>query len=58
MSPSMSLQLDSYEVQLNFHVLSFASETKVIVDITDTDVSGNADEVIWALEDFIYSSKA
>ncbi|XP_013881466.1 complement C2 [Austrofundulus limnaeus] len=49
-------KLDSYEVQLNFHVLSFASETKVIVDITNTDVSGNADEVIEALNNFVYSS--
>ncbi|XP_037534007.1 complement C2 [Nematolebias whitei] len=49
-------KLDSYEVQLNFHVLSFASETKVIVDITDTDLSGDADEVILALMDFDYKS--
>uniref|UniRef100_A0A3Q3BHL8 C3/C5 convertase n=1 Tax=Kryptolebias marmoratus TaxID=37003 RepID=A0A3Q3BHL8_KRYMA len=49
-------KLDSYEVQLNFHVLSFASETKVIVNIIDTETSGNTDEVIWALMDFDYNS--
>uniref|UniRef100_A0A3B3X2T5 C3/C5 convertase n=1 Tax=Poecilia mexicana TaxID=48701 RepID=A0A3B3X2T5_9TELE len=49
-------KLDSYEVQLNFHVLSFASETKVIVNIHETDISGDSDEVIWALMDFNYNS--
>uniref|UniRef100_A0A3Q2QT83 C3/C5 convertase n=1 Tax=Fundulus heteroclitus TaxID=8078 RepID=A0A3Q2QT83_FUNHE len=49
-------KLDSYEVQLNYHVLSFASEAKVIVDIKDTETSGDPDEVIWALREFDYSS--
>ncbi|KAF7219489.1 complement factor B [Nothobranchius furzeri] len=49
-------KLDSYDVQLNFHVLSFASETQTIVDILDLATSGNADEVILALMEFDYQS--
>ncbi|KAM6933134.1 complement C2 [Xenentodon cancila] len=49
-------KLDSYDIQLNFHVLSFASEAKVIVDITDTDISGSADEVEYSLMEFDYHS--
>uniref|UniRef100_A0A3Q0S380 C3/C5 convertase n=1 Tax=Amphilophus citrinellus TaxID=61819 RepID=A0A3Q0S380_AMPCI len=49
-------KLDSYEVQLNFHVLSFASEAKDIVDIADTDLSGSVDSVIWNLMEFDYKS--
>ncbi|MEQ2226754.1 hypothetical protein ILYODFUR_030574, partial [Ilyodon furcidens] len=49
-------KLDSYDVQLNFHVLSFASETIVIVNIQETDISGDTDEVIWALMEFSYTS--
>lgn len=56
-SSSLSFQLDSYEVQLNFHVVSFASETKAIVNISDTEISGDADEVIWALMEFEYNSR-
>ncbi|KAM4589324.1 complement C2 [Fundulus diaphanus] len=49
-------KLDSYEVQLNYHVLSFASEAKVIVDIKDTEISGDPDEVTLALREFDYHS--
>ncbi|XP_043974778.1 complement C2 [Gambusia affinis] len=49
-------KLDSYDVQLNFHVLSFASATKVIVSIHDTDISGDSDEVISTLMEFDYHS--
>ncbi|XP_061574969.1 complement C2 isoform X2 [Cololabis saira] len=48
-------KLDSYDIQLNFHVLSFASETKVIVDIMDMH-SGSVDEVIYTMMEFDYSS--
>ncbi|KAM8769439.1 complement factor B [Acanthopagrus schlegelii] len=47
-------KLDSYEVQMNFHVLSFASEAIDIVNITDSDISGSSDDVIWSLLDFDY----
>ncbi|XP_069003628.1 complement C2 [Embiotoca jacksoni] len=50
------LKLDSYDVQLNFHVLSFASEVKDIVDITDTDISGSIADVVWNLRTFNYRS--
>lgn len=50
-------QLDSYEVQLKFHVLSFASEVKDIVNITETDISSNVDYVIWHLMEFNYKSR-
>ncbi|KAF3847885.1 hypothetical protein F7725_020913 [Dissostichus mawsoni] len=49
--------LDSYEVQLRFHVLSFATMVKVIVDITNSDISGNIDDVIWNLEGFNYTNR-
>ncbi|KAM6932658.1 complement C2 [Lycodopsis pacificus] len=49
-------KLDSYEVQLRFHVLSFASEAIDIVDITELDRSGSIDDVIGDLEDFHYNS--
>ncbi|XP_059187931.1 complement C2 [Centropristis striata] len=49
-------KLDSYEVQLKFHVLSFASQAIDIVDIRDSDISSNADDVIWDLEHFNYRS--
>ncbi|XP_032366788.1 complement C2 [Etheostoma spectabile] len=49
-------KLDSYEVQLKFHVVSFATEAKVIVDIRDLDTSGKIDDVIWHLEEFDYNS--
>uniref|UniRef100_UPI0037E805C9 complement factor B n=1 Tax=Semicossyphus pulcher TaxID=241346 RepID=UPI0037E805C9 len=49
-------KLDSYEVQLNFHVLSFASEARDIVDITDAHLSGSIEDVIWKLNKFKYDS--
>ncbi|XP_008424315.1 complement C2 [Poecilia reticulata] len=49
-------KLDSYDVQLNFHVLSFASETKVIVSIHETDISGDSEEVIDLMTHFNYNS--
>ncbi|XP_070827162.1 complement C2 [Chaetodon trifascialis] len=49
-------KLDSYEVQLKFHVLSFASEAKDIVDIRESDISGSTDDVIWRLMEFDYHS--
>ncbi|KAG7223070.1 hypothetical protein INR49_015829, partial [Caranx melampygus] len=49
-------KLDSYEVLLNFHVLSFASTYKDIVDITDTDESSRAEDVIDVLMEFKYDS--
>ncbi|KAG8002205.1 Complement C2, partial [Nibea albiflora] len=48
-------KLDSYEVQLKFHVLSFASEAIDIVDITESDISGSIDDVIWNVMQFDYS---
>ncbi|XP_003449339.1 complement C2 [Oreochromis niloticus] len=48
-------KLDSYDVKLNFHVLSFATEAKDIVDIMDEE-SGNIDSVIWSIVDFNYTS--
>lgn len=47
-------KLDSYEVQMNFHVLSFASESIDIVDIIDSGISGSTDDVIYYLEVFKY----
>lgn len=41
---------------MKFHVLSFASEAKAIVNITDLEMSGNTDEVIWKLMNFDYHS--
>lgn len=38
-------------------MLSFASEAKDIVDITDTEISGSADDVIWRLMNFDYNSR-
>uniref|UniRef100_A0A673BHI3 C3/C5 convertase n=1 Tax=Sphaeramia orbicularis TaxID=375764 RepID=A0A673BHI3_9TELE len=49
-------KLDSYEVQIRYHVLSFASESKDITDIRRTVESGNAEHVIWNLEQFDYHS--
>ncbi|XP_011607114.2 complement factor B [Takifugu rubripes] len=49
-------KLDSYEVKLKFHVLSFASEAKDIVDITESEISGSTDDVIWNLRNFNYHS--
>ncbi|KAK5868479.1 hypothetical protein PBY51_009489 [Eleginops maclovinus] len=49
-------KLDSYEVHLKFHVLSFATTVKDIVDITHSDISGNTEDVIWNLEGFDYTS--
>eukprot|EP00064_Thunnus_orientalis_P000310 superscaffoldBa00000015_g310 len=49
-------KLDSYEVQMKFHVLSFASEAKAIVDIRHSEISGDAENVIWNLENFDYHS--
>uniref|UniRef100_A0A8C9ZPJ9 C3/C5 convertase n=1 Tax=Sander lucioperca TaxID=283035 RepID=A0A8C9ZPJ9_SANLU len=49
-------KLDSYEVQLKFHVVSFATEAKDIVDIRDSDISGSIEDVIWNLEEFDYNS--
>lgn len=44
-------------MQLKFHVLSFASEAIDIVDIRDSDASGDIDNVIWKLMEFDYSSR-
>lgn len=41
---------------MKFHVVSFASEAKAIVNITDLDISGNTDDVIWSLMNFDYQS--
>ncbi|KAM3616859.1 uncharacterized protein V6R79_024948 [Siganus canaliculatus] len=49
-------KLDSYEVQLKFHVLSFASYAKDIVDIRQSDISSSVDDVIWRLMKFDYNS--
>ncbi|KAK2846925.1 hypothetical protein Q5P01_009924 [Channa striata] len=49
-------KLDSYEVQLKFHVLSFATKALDIVDITDTYRSSNIDSIIWSLMEFDYNS--
>uniref|UniRef100_H3DA21 C3/C5 convertase n=1 Tax=Tetraodon nigroviridis TaxID=99883 RepID=H3DA21_TETNG len=49
-------KLDSYEVKLKFHVLSFASGVKIIVDIRHAEISGSADDVIWNLMNFDYNS--
>ncbi|XP_035536463.1 complement C2 [Morone saxatilis] len=49
-------KLDSYEVQLRFHVLSFASTAIDIVSITDFEISGSTEDVIWRLMEFDYHS--
>ncbi|XP_023256313.1 complement factor B-like [Seriola lalandi dorsalis] len=49
-------KLDSYEVQIKFHVLSFASEAIDIVDIRDTDISSSTEDVIHYLMEFDYHS--
>ncbi|XP_071351960.1 complement C2 [Trachinotus anak] len=49
-------KLESYEVEMKFHVLSFASEIKDIVNITETDISSRTEDVIWSLLDFDYHS--
>lgn len=43
---------------MNFHVLSFASESIDIVDITDSAMSGSTDDVIYYLEVFKYQRRA
>ncbi|XP_029301612.1 LOW QUALITY PROTEIN: complement C2 [Cottoperca gobio] len=48
-------KLDSYEVMLKFHVLSFATKAIDIVNIQDLD-SGSIEDVIWKLEEFDYNS--
>lgn len=57
MSSSFSFQLDSYEVELKFHVLSFATEAIDIVDIRDSQISGITENVIWYLMEFDYHSR-
>ncbi|KAF3693051.1 Complement factor B [Channa argus] len=49
-------KLDSYEVKLKFHVLSYASKAIDIVNITDTYTSSNIDNIIWSLLNFDYHS--
>ncbi|XP_053176897.1 complement C2 [Scomber japonicus] len=49
-------KLDSYEVKINFHVLSFASQAVDIVDILDSQISGDTESVIGYLMDFDYNS--
>ncbi|XP_028275293.1 complement C2 [Parambassis ranga] len=49
-------KLDSYNVQLRFHVLSFASQSIDIVNITDTDISTSSEDVIWYLMNFDHKS--
>ncbi|XP_033486304.1 complement C2 [Epinephelus lanceolatus] len=49
-------KLDSYEVQLKFHVSSFASEAQDIVDIRQSDISGSIDDILYKLEEFDYHS--
>ncbi|CAJ1066154.1 complement C2 [Xyrichtys novacula] len=49
-------KLESYEVQMKFHILSFASEAIDIVNITDSHMSGDIDDVIWNLMEFDYHS--
>ncbi|XP_047449391.1 complement C2 [Mugil cephalus] len=49
-------KLDSYEVKMKFHVLSFASKVIDIVNITDSEISDKAEDVIWFLEKFNYNS--
>uniref|UniRef100_A0A4W6DQS2 C3/C5 convertase n=1 Tax=Lates calcarifer TaxID=8187 RepID=A0A4W6DQS2_LATCA len=49
-------KLDSYEVLLKFHVLSFATEARDIVDIRDIDISSSVDDIVWRLMDFNYHS--
>ncbi|XP_073719070.1 complement C2 isoform X2 [Misgurnus anguillicaudatus] len=44
-------KLDSYEVNMNFGIISFASEPKEIVSITDID-SGNLDHILMKLHKF------
>lgn len=55
---SFAFQLDSYEIQMKFHVLSFATEVVDIVDILDSEISGDTESVIWHLMDFDYNSRA
>lgn len=45
-------------MKLKFHVLSFASEAKDIVDITQSEISGSTDDVIWNLRKFDYHSRS
>ncbi|XP_056139071.1 complement C2 [Lampris incognitus] len=49
-------KLDSYEVQIQFHVTSFASQAKDIVNITDTFMSSKAEKVISQLKKFDHKS--
>lgn len=43
---------------MKFHVLSFASKAIDIVNITDSEISDKAEDVIWFLEKFNYASRA
>ncbi|XP_029026251.1 complement C2 [Betta splendens] len=49
-------KLDSYEVKLKFHVLSFASKVIDIVNITDEVISTSANNVIGSLLEFDHKS--
>lgn len=49
-------QLDSYEVQIKYHILSFASESIDIVDIRDSALSGSTVDVLYYLSEFDYNS--
>uniref|UniRef100_A0A7N8WNE2 C3/C5 convertase n=1 Tax=Mastacembelus armatus TaxID=205130 RepID=A0A7N8WNE2_9TELE len=49
-------KLDSYEVQMKFHVLSFATNAIDIINITEMDISSSIDEVIYSLLEFNYNS--
>ena len=42
---------------MKFHVLSYASVARVIVDIRDPDISGDAESVIFELMEFDYHSR-
>lgn len=43
---------------MKFHVLSFASEAKDIVTITETEISGDPEQVIWKVTDFDHTSRS
>ncbi|XP_057207733.1 complement C2 [Triplophysa rosa] len=48
-------KLDSYEVNMKFDIISYASEPKDIVSITDIN-SGNLDYILKKLQEFSYQS--
>ena len=54
---SFSFQLDSYEVEMKFHLLSFATEAIDIVDIRESQISGMTENVIAYLMEFDYHSR-